>query len=99
MENLFHCISEQNPADLGTRPDLVRDSDVGPMSKWEKGLPWMTGEIDDAVARGILTPAANLRINKEDEEEYNQGFVFEKTKEILTPGHPTVLLTSCQGNN
>ena len=33
VENLFHCISEQNPADLGTRPDLVRDSDVGPMSK------------------------------------------------------------------
>ena len=98
LDCLFHCITEENPADLGTRPELVLDSDVGPQSKWEKGLPWMTGEIDDAVAKGILTPVANLRLNEEDEELYKQGIVFEKTKEILTRGHPAVLLTSRQEN-
>ena len=42
----------------------------------------MTGETDDAVARGILTPAANLRINKEDEEEYNQGFFSRRLRKF-----------------
>ena len=49
---------------------------------------------DDAVSQGILTPAVNLRIIDEEEEDFNKGFVFEKTPEILTPGHITVLLNS-----
>ena len=36
---------------------------------------------------GILTPASHLRIKDEDEENYRDGFVFEKTQEILTRGH------------
>ena len=94
LDSLYHCISEHNPADLGTRPELVQDDDVGPNSKWERGLPWMSGEIDDAIADGILTPAANLRLNEEDEESFNKGLVFERSREILTRGHPTVLLTA-----
>ena len=47
----------------------------------------MNDEIGDAVESGILTPASQLRINDEDEENYRDGFVFEKTQEILTRGH------------
>ena len=91
---VYHVISECNPSDLGTRPGLVQDSDVGPNSKWEKGLPWMNGDVDDAIAQGILTPAANLRLNDEDEESFKKGIVFEKSPEILTRGHIAVLVNT-----
>ena len=54
VSNLYHCITDQNPCDLGTRPDLVKTYDVGPSSTWEKGLPWMNGSVEDAVKNGIL---------------------------------------------
>ena len=65
LEALYHVATDQNPADLGTRPSTVQDSDVGPNSRWEVGLPWMRKDIDDAVALGILNPAANLRLSPE----------------------------------
>ena len=65
-----------NPADIGTRPHLVKITDVGPNSTWEKGLPWMNGEIDDAVEKGILTSVSKLRLNEEDEDSFKKGFVF-----------------------
>ena len=94
LDLMYHVISECNPADLGTRPEAVKDSDIGPNSKWEKGLPWMKGEIDDAVEKGILSSINNLRLNNDDEESFNKGLVFEKTPEILTKGHPAVLLST-----
>ena len=54
----------------------------------------MNREIDDAISNGILTPIADLRLNKEEEEAFNKGLVFEKTHEILTRGHPTIILTT-----
>ena len=91
LDVLYHVVSEANPADCGTRPSAVKDEHVGPNSIWEKGLPWMTGEIDDAVSEGTLTPISSLRLKEEEEETYNEGLVFERSAEILTRGH-TVLL-------
>ena len=87
MDNLFHVITSENPADLGTRPDLVKLEDVGPYSTWEKGMPWMSGDISEAVDAGILTPVKNLRMTRDEEDEYQKGFVFERSPEILTRGH------------
>ena len=87
LDSLFHVRTEFNPADLGTRPHLVKDEDVGPNSQWENGLPWMKEEIEDAIEKGILTPAKNISVSGEEEEKFNKGFVFEKTQEILTKGH------------
>ena len=87
LEFLYHVATEFNPADIGTRPHLVKMTDVGPNSVWEKGLPWMRGEIDDAVEQGILTPASALRLTDKEEDSYKKGFVFEKSPEILTRGH------------
>ena len=67
LEMMYHVSSECNPADLATRPDLVKDSDVGPSSRWEKGLPWMRKEIADAVDSGFLTPISKLCLNTEEE--------------------------------
>ena len=94
LENLYHCISEENPCDVGTRPDVVDMSDIGPLSKWENGLPWMNGSIEDAVKNGILTPALDLKLNTDEEKSFKEGMIFEKSKEILTPGHPAVMLAS-----
>ena len=94
LEALYHVVTDQNPADLGTRPSAVQDSDVGPNSRWEVGLPWMKKDIDDAVALGILNPAANLRLSPEEEEDYKKGMVFEKSPEILTRGHVTALISA-----
>ena len=87
LDKLYHCVSEAMPCDLGTRPDVVTVNDVGPQSVWEKGLPWMRGDIGAAVEAGILKPAKSLTMNKEEEESYKKGFVFEKDLEILTRGH------------
>ena len=91
LDNLYHCATEFNPADLGTRPNLVQLSDVGPNSAWEKGKPWMKEEIDDAVDKGILVPAKALRLSDKEEDDYKRGFVYEKTPEILTPGHAAMI--------
>ena len=73
LDNMYHCATEFNPADLGTRPDQVKLSDVGPNSVWEKGLPWMKEEIDDAVEKGILMPAKSLRLNEEQDDDYREN--------------------------
>ena len=49
LVQIYHVISEENPNDCGTRPELVSDKDIGPGSKWENGLPWMKKPIEDAV--------------------------------------------------
>ena len=87
LSALYHVETEHNPADVGTRPKLVQDSDIGPNSIWEKGMPWMKEEISTAVSKGILTPVSELRLAEADEDNFKKGLVFERTKEILTPGH------------
>ena len=32
LDKIFHLRTEHNPADIGTRPDSVKESDVGPDS-------------------------------------------------------------------
>ena len=91
MECLYHITTTKNPADLGTRPAEVKDSDLGPNGKWEKGLPWMKKDIAVAIEAGILTPAENLRMNDIEEEDYKKGLVFERSHEILTRGHSVML--------
>ena len=87
LDRLFHVITACNPSDLGTRPEKVLDSDIGPKSKWENGLSWITEDEKTAVDKGILTPSSDMRLTEEDSEEYEQGMVFEKTSEILVRGH------------
>ena len=87
LDKLFHCRSEYNPCDLGTRTTSVSVSDVGPQSSWELGLPWMTQSVEDAVKVGILKPAKELTLSEEEAEDYHRGFVYEKSNEILTKGH------------
>ena len=94
MDQLYHVTTENNPADLPTRPSLVQESDVGPMSTWEKGLPWMRYAVEDAIESGILTPVSKLRLSDREVEDFNKGFIYEKTKDILTKGHVTVLATA-----
>ena len=87
LKKLYHVVTDSNPADVGTRPSLVTEEDVGPESVWEIGYPWMTGTIDDAVKNGILTPISKLRVKEEQEEDFNKGVIIEKSQEILTRGH------------
>ena len=87
LDFLFHVVSEANICDIGSRPDQVTIQDVGPQSKWETGLDWMKGSIEDAVEKGILKPAKDLIMNRDEEDDFKKGFVFEKGHEILTRGH------------
>ena len=91
LDQIYHVTTENNPADLPTRPTLVQDTDVGPMSSWEKGLPWMRHSVDDAVSNGILTHISKMRLSETETEDFNKGFIYEKTKDILTKGHFTAL--------
>ena len=74
---MFHVKTEENLADLGTRPEKVRISDVGPQSEWECGKPWMHGELSDTIQEGILKPISELRLGAEkDTEQYREGLFF-----------------------
>ena len=76
LENVYYVKTNFNPADCGTRPDQVRLTDMGPNSKWECGAQWMNLEITEAVKKGFIKPASELRMTKELENEFKEGLVF-----------------------
>ena len=86
LDKLFHVRSDHNPCDTGTRPEKITLHSVGPESRWELGSDWMRGDIAEAVAADIIKPALDLRVNPEEESDFNDGCIFEKP-EILTRGH------------
>ena len=47
--------------------------------------------IEEAMEAQILTPAKDLRMQKEEKEAFEQGLVFEKFPEILVKGHSAFL--------
>ena len=51
VEQWFHVASEDNVADMGTRP--VELEEVGPESDWINGRPWMAGPQDCFPLRDI----------------------------------------------
>ena len=87
LENCYHVKTEENPCDLGTRPSKVTLEDVAPNGPWQKGLDWMRNNVEDAVEKGVLTPVSELRLSKDEEEDFDKGFFHELSPEILTRGH------------
>ena len=87
IENVYYVRTDVNPADCGTRPEKVTLTDIGPNSKWECGERWMTMDIGEAVKAGFIKPASELRISKEQENEYREGLVFGDRYEDVTMGH------------
>ena len=88
LDKMFHVASEHNPADVGTRPELVTLQDVQPDSKWSSGAQWMKYDLEDAVKAGILKPVSDLRLTtKEEQDDFRDGCVFDQVPEILTRGH------------
>ena len=87
LDKIFHVKTDHNPSDLGTRPEKVQEDDIGPDSLWIKGHEWMRNSLEEAVASGIVTPAANLKLKDEEEFEFGKGLVIEKVPEILIKGH------------
>ena len=47
----------------------------------------MEHDIDNVVQKGILTPIGDLMMKAEDQSEYEEGFVLERSPDILTQGH------------
>ena len=77
LDHLYHVVTEENLADVGTRPEKVKLTDVGPDSEWENGRPWMHGEVSEAINQGILRPISELRgVEEKDKDEYRDGLVF-----------------------
>ena len=63
LENMYHVTTDQNPTDVGTRPELVTLADVQEESKWIAGTGWMRQDISKAVSDGVLKPVKDLRLN------------------------------------
>ena len=87
LDRIYHVVSDQNLADLPTRPDKVNLDDVGPLSVWHNGLPWMKLDLKECVENNILTPLEKLSMSDDMKEEFDLGFVFEKTKDVITRGY------------
>ena len=94
LDHIYHVKTESNIADIPTRPDKLTIQDVGPGSKWENGLDWMTEDLDTITEQGILTPINNLTLNPEYQSEYEDGFVLELAPDIITQGHLLSMLTA-----
>ena len=94
LENIYHVKTTENIADIPTRPDKLTIQDVGPGSKWENGLEWMTEDLDTILEQGILTPISDLNLNPDYRAEYEDGFVLERAPDILTQGHLLTMLTT-----
>ena len=56
LENMYLVTTDQNPADVGTRPELVTLADVQEESKWIAGTAWIREDIATAVSDGGLKP-------------------------------------------
>ena len=87
LDKIYHVVTDKNLADLPTRPDKVDLSDVGPLSTWHSGLEWMRDDLKKAIDDKTITPLDKLSMPEEDKEDFEKGFVYEKTKDILTRGH------------
>ena len=88
LDNIFYVGTDYNVADVGTRADKVTIGDVGPDSRYENGDAWMKLEIEDAVEQEYIKPASVLKpVPKDRDQEYQEGFLFEREPEILTRGH------------
>ena len=88
LKNMYHVTTDQNPADVGTRPELVTLEDVQTRAKWISGVEWMRNDIPEAVSKGILKPVSELRLStKEELDSYYDGCVFDQIPEVLTRGH------------
>ena len=88
LENIYHVTTAANIADIPTRPDRLSLADIGPGSEWEIGRPWMTKEISELISDGTLTPITDMVLQQDNQEEFNEGFVYERgTPECLTRGH------------
>ena len=86
LDKLYHVRTDHNPCDTGTRPEKITLNSVGPESRWELGSEWMRTGLEEAAAADIIKPALELRVNPEEENDFNDGCIFEKP-EILTRGH------------
>ena len=53
----------------------------------------MKGSIEEDVEAQILSPANELRLQKEEKEAFKHGLLFEKFPEILVNGHSTFTTT------
>ena len=87
LDDLYHCRTDQNPSDVGTRPNKVTPADVGPESRWNNGDEWMKSDLSQAIKVGTIKPASELRLTKDMEEDYSEGFLIEKQPDVLTRGH------------
>ena len=88
LDKMYHIDTNNNPSDVGTRPDLVTIDDVMANSKWNQGCAWMRGEFEEAVKAGILRPVSDLRLQtKEEQDDFQDGCVFDMVPEVLTRGH------------
>ena len=77
LDHIYHVKTEENVADLGTRPERVKITDVGPDSVWECGKPWMHWEVSKAVEKGILKPISEVRsLEEKESDDYKEGLIF-----------------------
>ena len=87
LDDMYHCRTDHNPSDVGTRPAKVTLSDVGPNSRWNNDDEWMTWDLEKAVHAGIIKPVLELRLSKDDEDDFKEGLLLDKEPDILTRGH------------
>ena len=88
LDDIFYVGTGDNVADVGTRAEKVTIEDVGPGSRYELGDPWMRLDIDKAVEQEFLKPASALKpVPKDKDQEFKEGFLFEREPEVLTRGH------------
>ena len=85
LEILHHVDGISNPADVGTRPELITAASVRPGSVWLKGNPWMTKSIEEAKESGVIKTVEEIKLTNDKKKVFKEGIVYDTFEEV-SPG-------------
>ena len=77
LQDLYHVIGSENPADIGTRSKMISADDVMPGSVYLCGKPWMKLKKEDAVKAGIIKSVNDIKLGHEQKRVMKKGIVFD----------------------
>ena len=81
LDILHHVAGEENPTDVGTRPELITAESVRPGSVWMQGKPWMNLEMEEAKKLGIIKTVEEIKLTNEEKKVFKKGIVYDTFEE------------------
>ena len=86
LDELHWIEGKENPADIGTRPDTVSAITIHPNSEWMCGKPWMRLGYEEALSKGIVKKAKDVKLDQQSTKKFKEGLAEEAEYEREVKG-------------